>query len=401
MGRVCDGYGVWGGGGLLSIGNNKVQARLEDKRKDDDRRISYAIAPHMHTLRLPGPCISGQEQLYLEWFIHGTATKTPRIFKSPFWDPIILQLTMHEPMVLQALLALSSAHKRMIMDPANRARDGLLPDTQEMFLLKQYNSAIKNMQTHLAEEGRPSGPKLFIAVVMCALFVLLEYTRGRYDNGHIHLVSGMKMAQELIREPSETKIGVKLIHFFARLQDQMNVFFMLSPGTTSDPTNCQAAPATIPVLRFESIAEAASHLEALIDSLAHSIEQSRLIPLSAQGSRRLLEEEHAYLMASFEAWLLAYEATTADLKGATSPEESVEWTILRQRFATTMDHSDIGIFESKMAYTGDAALRAMANCIAQKGRDRIAGKKISKPVNDIGVAKALMFAGTKWTVFEY
>jgi hypothetical protein len=57
-------------------------------------------------------------------------------------------------MILQALLALSAAHKRKILDPTNRAREGLPPDAQEIFMLKQYCGGMKSLYTHLYENTR-------------------------------------------------------------------------------------------------------------------------------------------------------------------------------------------------------------------------------------------------------
>jgi hypothetical protein len=343
--------------------------------------LSTMTVPRVRGGLIPGPIVSSEEQVYLEWFIHGTASNTPRIFNSPFWDPVILQATMHEPMVLHALLALSSAHKRKILDPVNQAREGLLPDAQEVFLLKQYSGAITNMQKHLANEKRPTRPKLLLAVIMCALFVLLEYTRGRYDNGYVHLTSGAKLAKQLTEESSGAQFDVKLVHFFARLQDQTNVFRMIKPSSESDTsTSTPTMPAAIPTLRFEDVAEAGHHLDALVDSMAHSAEQARQIPLSAKGSRRMLEEEHAYLMASVESWLLAYDATMAERSAQMSSADTAQWQALRQRFAMAMDLADIGIIEADVSYTGDKALRKMANCIAVKGYNRAEGKAQAPPL---------------------
>ncbi|KAJ4366199.1 hypothetical protein N0V83_007834 [Neocucurbitaria cava] len=266
---------------------------------------------------------------------------------------------MHEPMVLQALLALSSAHKRKILEPAKRARDGLLPDTQEIFLLKQYGGAIKNMQELLADENRPTRPRLLLTVIMCSLFVLLEYMRGNYETGYLHLTSGAQLAKQLSIEPtSETMCEIKLVHFFAQLQNQSDMYRLqkqrrsqssLSASPESQKTST-ALPATtttiIPTktaLRFANVAEAGSHLDALTESIVHSTEQARMIPLSAKASRRLLAQEHAYVLASFDAWLLAYHATIAAQPSPESEVDRAGWKGLRQRYDMAMEMADLGV----------------------------------------------------------
>ncbi|CAO2657989.1 Nn.00g072490.m01.CDS01 [Neocucurbitaria sp. VM-36] len=259
---------------------------------------------------------------------------------------------MHEPMVMQALLALSSAHKRKVLEPAKRVRDGLLPDTQEIFLLKQYGGAIKNMQMLLADDIRPTKQRLLLAVIMCGLFVLLEYMRGHYDAGYLHLTSGARLAKQLTNEPSETMSDSKLMHFFARLQDQSDMFRLQRLGSSELQTSTPSSPSaaiTTTTLQFDDITEAGNHLDALIESLAHSAEQSRLIPSSAKASRRLLAEEHAYVLASFDAWLLAYDATMAAASRPETCADSAAWIALRQRYDMAMEMAVIGVGRLEIA----------------------------------------------------
>jgi hypothetical protein len=330
--RVCPGYGVWGGGGAVHSEHPHTSAPTS----------SSGHSPLSEVL-CTGPRVSTEEQIYLEWFLRGTATHTPRIFNSPFWDPVILEATKQEPMVLQALLALSAAHKRKILDPANRARDDLVPDAQEVFLLKQHGLAIKNLQNFLKNGAETTRQRLLLAVIMCNLLVLMEYGRGRYDVGYLHLNSGALLVKKLIQGFCKSVCDLKLAQFFPRLQDQMEVYRARKHARNSG----LSAPSlgVTPILRFKSVEEAGLHLEDLVDLLAHATKEARLLPPTATAAWRLLQNDWEYLMACFEAWLLAYDATLADLGLSVEGREVEAWTALRQRYVMAMRMADVGARE--------------------------------------------------------
>jgi hypothetical protein len=300
----------------------------------------------------PGPRVSAEEQIYLEWFFHGTATHSPRIFNSPFWDHIILKSTLHEPMVLQALLALSAAHKRKILDPANRARVGLVPDAQEVFLLKQHGLAIKNLQNFLKNGAETTRQRLLLAVIMCSLLVLMEYGRGRYDVGHLHLNSGAVLVKKLIEGFCNSVCDLKLAQFFPRLQDQMEVYRARKRAPTSALST--HALGVNPILRFKSAEEAGHHLGDLVDILALATKEAGLLPPTVTAARRLLQNDQKYLMACFEAWLLAYDATLADLGLSVEGGEAESWTALRQRYGMAIRMADVGARETGTQHVSPA-----------------------------------------------
>ena len=81
-------------------------------------------------------------------------------------------------MVLSALLALSSAHKRRTLEPSMTFRVNAKPDKPEVFMLKHYGSALRSLQAHLADSRALTRSKLLPAIITCAIFTLLEYLRN-------------------------------------------------------------------------------------------------------------------------------------------------------------------------------------------------------------------------------
>ena len=333
-GRECVGYEIWGGGGAaLQESPSAIHAKraLAYRRPGGaliQSRGSYTILPSLPEIK-----VSSEEHVYLDWFIHGTATNTPCIFSSLFWDPIILQAAKSEPMVLGALLVLSSAHKRKTLEPASRAREGVRPDAQEIFLLKQYSVATNGMKTKLLGVQQLTPEKLFLAMLTCSLFVLMEHLRGNFDTAYVHLRNGMQIVKQFIKEPSEVGSSLKLFHFFFRLLDQTEVF------RARKDTPSRSAPGA--TLRFNDIDEARYHLNDLIALVRQTVEQLRTVPRSAKESHKLLLQDIAYLEACFESWRQAYDATMRERAGYWVCGEKCTWKALRQEYDIATESMNI------------------------------------------------------------
>ncbi|KAH7079986.1 hypothetical protein BKA63DRAFT_232120 [Paraphoma chrysanthemicola] len=331
IGRICDGYGIWGGGG--AIHNNKSSQTTEAQRTrpsaaPTQAKIPMPSVPSTQASLRQGPKITIEEQEYLEWFIHGTSVHTPRIFTAHCWSPLILQATVHSPMTLQALLAISAAHRRKVLDPANRARDGELPDAQEIFLLKQHGRAMKSMQKLLESDSTTSSSNLSLILIMCGLFVLLERVRGQYEAACLHLSLGLPITEQLAQTSNSGRIDDKLDSFFSRMRDQLIVF-----GKRKNPAEMDASTAKVaPAWRFTSPTDAERHLDMLIDESILTVEQHRTVSKTAKASRALLETEHTYHLAGFDSWYLAYEATVAEESVQSSPGQATAWAQLRSRY---------------------------------------------------------------------
>jgi hypothetical protein len=352
MGHVCPGYGIWGGGGAIQCNTppgSVKSRRLLSIAATKEQILTFKL-PGRTSPTYPGPRISSEEQTYLEWFLHGTATYSPRFFATPFWTPIILQATMDSPMILQALLALSSVHKRKALDPANRVRDGLLPDAQEMFMLRQYGNAMQNLQKHLRNEMRSSRPQLLMAVITCGLFILLEGTRNNYDAAYVHVTSGIRLQRKLVEITGKKSLGVIQLNFLPRLKDQMEIYRQRQRSEV----HTLIPPASLPTLRFESLTEAGNHLDILIEESAHAAEEARsLVPSSTGALKTLVKEEQAYYTAALDAWYLTFKVMMASKTASMTLDEKMAWKALQQRHevARNMAYGNLGM-DTKLKVIG-------------------------------------------------
>ena len=85
-----------------------------------------------------------------------------------FWHDSILLYSYEFPIVRSALLALSGFHRERIVDNPNSVSDHSLA-------LRQYNKALRFVQSYLANNIRPP---VEIVLICCLLFYCIETLRG-------------------------------------------------------------------------------------------------------------------------------------------------------------------------------------------------------------------------------
>jgi hypothetical protein len=329
--RVCDGYGIWGGGSAvyhdIPTGSTQQQHLELIKRfkGPTDKETLHILAASPN----PGPRISTEEQYYFEWMFRGTAAHAPHVFASPFWAPIFPSATMEAPVVTQALLALSAAYKRKVLDPESRARQGLTPDAQEAFMLKQYCGSMRSLHMHLHDKGVLDRSQLLLAVLTCSIFVLVEGTRGNYEATNIHATSGMQLTQKLAEMSGDRVTDNNNLRFFAIVKDQMEAFRRRRDRPEAHISTLMNAEATV---RFNSPTDAKQHLDAVVVEIVQAVEQVQSIQHPTAALRTQRKIDHTFFLASFEAWYLAFKTTIADKATPMTPEDALEWKAVEQQY---------------------------------------------------------------------
>lgn len=171
-GRVCEGYGIWGGGNPPYHRSSNV----------------------LHRDPAPLGIVNARQQSCFEWFMLRTAPKLPSAFSSAFWSSLVFQATSSEPAALHAALALGSAHRQNIhlefQGPASR--NSALQD-EERFTLLHYGKAIRHLQRHFTS-GTLASTR--VTLITCLLFICMEILRGQYQSAIAQLHSGLKLLKE-------------------------------------------------------------------------------------------------------------------------------------------------------------------------------------------------------------
>jgi hypothetical protein len=254
-GRVCDGYGIWGGGS-------------SDTRTRPNNALSIDWP-------VPLSSLNPDEQLSFDWFKQKTTKKFAGMFTSDFWETLVFQASVQEPAVRHAIVALSAAHRfdsnhgpwRI---PATNGFDA------EKFTLQQYNKAIYSLRCNTIMNNTNS---IRVTLITCLIFVTLEYLRGQYKSGSAHLRYGIQLLSELsvpgpTNEPTSTTrfnhstpedfVHHALIDSYARIAIQSAMFGIIPSHmcvmTRAPHINSSLRP-------FKSIIEARQTLDDILNRI--------------------------------------------------------------------------------------------------------------------------------------
>ncbi|RAO67479.1 uncharacterized protein BHQ10_003491 [Talaromyces amestolkiae] len=127
-------------------------------------------------------------------------TRLSGLFTSAFWDDLVFQASVQEPAVRHAVIALSFAQRADVMHRRNSS-SGRDERDAEHFTLQQYNKAIGYLRDHHHQQNNAqSTESTRIVLITCMIFTALEFLRGRYRTGFLHLQSGIKLLSENERQ---------------------------------------------------------------------------------------------------------------------------------------------------------------------------------------------------------
>lgn len=308
-GRVCDGYGIWGGGG------NSYAERYAKSKSPPEECSSTLSVPLVHHISTRPGLANARERAYLDWFTGQTSTRLPGVFGSGFWDTLVLQASVTEPAILHAVLALSCAHRSTSIAGVQSPSQSDAPDKQEQFCLRQYSSAISRLKPHFMSSSKAS---LRVALIACIVFTSLEFVRGHYQTAQVHLRNGLQLLGQLKvvspaaqgTEPAslskdEQSVDGWLAEQFSRLILQSTLFGQRQlTAPTGKPYRNLVQPVS-----FVSTSHARKCLDGIINeaaTLAARYDAERAGSLRRLPSPELLEHQAA-IQISLAGWYRAYE----------------------------------------------------------------------------------------------
>jgi Fungal specific transcription factor domain/Fungal Zn(2)-Cys(6) binuclear cluster domain len=401
-GRVCDGYGIWGGG------ENFYSHRQRLTGSKDSRVVPR---PPVSVSALAS---GTEENGYFEWFKCRTAIKLPGSFVSGFWTTLLFQASLNEPAVLHAVLALSSVHKSGTINADGQREIDNIPNEQEQFTLQHYVKAISHLQPHFSIKDRAS---LRVALITCIVFVCLEFLRGHFKTAQIHLQNGLKILGEmqmlsngndgiLRLKPCRESTDDWIVEAFSRLHLQVELF------RHAYQRSClvlHAAGPETPALVFHSINEAWQQMERLLNKVFHLTHQGRQQAESECESLRhplALLEHQQRIRTELAQWLDMYEAFKKALQGHRSAGEEKAYQLLciyhtmaNIMADTCLRPSDESVFDS---HTNQFVLliRQLANLWTTSPVQALPGHlmDMSRSVVDMGWIPLLYYAAVKCRV---
>ncbi|RFU73111.1 c6 zinc finger domain-containing [Trichoderma arundinaceum] len=302
-GRVCDGYGIWGGGGNAYGSSDKApffstSSLVRNKKMQGLPNVVVMSQRH----RIAGRPAS----IGFEYFRRYTTTKLPGLFESGFWDSLVLQASEQEPAVLHAVTALGAAHKN-----------------EERISLTEYNEAIRHLRKSLTRSDKEA---LRVCLITCMLFVCIELLRGGFKAGHAHLSNGLRMLREIqsregitssdkdiILRSHAQSVEDTLVEVFSRLNVQTALFGQVSSYLLFVGDNAES-PRTYDIPpRFSSLRDARNRLDALING-SHSLgQQASQLLLNQQPFSETLYQNQEHLETALVKWLVAFDSSRKEL----------------------------------------------------------------------------------------
>lgn len=174
-GRICDGYGVWGGGGN-QYGRRQVSRSPRDV-------LSIPPVAGMATL------VAGMDEKALfDWFQRRAIVKLPGSYFSDLWTKFILQVSHNEQAVWHAILAVSSTHRVGFVDISSATASELEHST-----LQHLSKAVQHLHPHFCSRDKAS---FTVVLIACIALITLDLLRGHFASAQVHLRNGLNILAE-------------------------------------------------------------------------------------------------------------------------------------------------------------------------------------------------------------
>jgi hypothetical protein len=193
-----------------------------------------------------------------------------------------------------------------------------VPEEQEQFMLRQYVKAIDHLQPHFSSRDKSS---IRIALISCIIFICIEYFRGHFKTGQLHLMNGLKILDETYStaqgwvQPHQLRdpIDEWIIRIFSRLHVQRELF------NQTDQQLCKVlwAGANFLERMFCSINDAWQELEQLFSSIFMLAQQAHKFQVS--GSTLIdyplsLSKCQQQIQSDLSQWLDTYSRSQGNLQ---------------------------------------------------------------------------------------
>ncbi|KAF2654650.1 hypothetical protein K491DRAFT_679466 [Lophiostoma macrostomum CBS 122681] len=353
-GRCCDGYGIWNTPAREPSSQintaTEARAKVAISRKDQTlpkssvaetlapydvctrtirRQRTVQIDPIFHKRRhgfesMPISLVdfadSAEERRLLRWFYHFSIFKLPGLFTTEFWTQLLPQMSYTEPAVLQAILALTSAHKH-VSDISG------VPEA-DRFALQAYCKAIRYLRP---ESETSRGGTLRVTLTACILFVCLEIFQRRQNTAIFHLTNGLNLIEQSNEALSISKHGAcanssddLIAQMFLRLSLQV---YMLGHGRTRTAFLNRVCCNTLPD-HFASTGEARKHLDNLSARIFSFNDQVWETKTTTVRLGDELWRRRATLQDDLYSWLQVLDRSDFS-KTSSNPGDSVACMLLR------------------------------------------------------------------------
>lgn len=288
---------------------------------------------------------SDEDNRAREFFQIETITQWTGFFKSDLWDRYVLQLSLTEPSLHHAKLALGAMHRSLTVDISS--------EEYRFFAIRQYNKAISYVL-------RPVKPlSTIVILVACWMFSCFEVMQGDHKSLGQHLTSGLQLISsgngvshgELFQEKgfgTQTENGAIqecLLQQFSLLDLQMIIY---EPNWI--PSSMKYYRRAGESLPFTSISQARHHLTA---SLLRMMEIKRLemrqvacYPLEPASILR----KRKSVLDCLNWWSAAFESCLSQGRRSQGKEDVRASQLLRIQHLAGCIHLSVTAWDEETSY---------------------------------------------------
>jgi hypothetical protein len=196
---------------------------------------------------------------------------------------------------------------------------------QAIFTVQQYSKAINRLQPSRTSTARTS---VRITLLTCALFVYMEFLRGHYTTGIVHLKHGLSLLQETeflpTSQPSSSPhVDAWLVTIFTRLLVQTHLSGQARGFQYQALLDFSLQPYPN---KFASSHHARRSLEHII-LCTFSLQEQSQQPTAKLGTA--LRRRQKVIQMELQAWFKIHQATVSNSSPRFSLMETVAYRLLR------------------------------------------------------------------------
>lgn len=276
--------------------------------------------------------LSGEERQWLEFFSIRTGPALSSDFSRSFWSYTLPQLSISEPAVRHALLALGSAHAWF---EAAAADEWLITTVVGLdFVLWHYNKSIISLQKLLKKNNMGTD----VVLLCCLLFISLECLDGNRNAIIGHLQNGLNILQSA-RSP-ETSFNARMSSIMHQVRPLFNGLnaqtILLGQPAHYTSVDMDAMPSLTVLTRLDNFEDARISLDVLVTStlafvrnIHDNIYWTGSCPRSAGAHQR-------YLQGQFLVWSRSVAALVKSCKPFTANDNEREKLLRVQHTAVSV-----------------------------------------------------------------
>ncbi|KAK5120560.1 hypothetical protein LTR85_006216 [Meristemomyces frigidus] len=258
------------------------------------------------------PETSNQELEAFHFFKNFLVRSLSGLYDSSLWTQHVLPVSMAEPVVRHALVALGALGRR--------DQSGTTAKQDRLFALQEYSKAMKSLHAKIAEPDRMSSD---LILTTCILFVVFELWQGGRKQAKSHLQGGLKIIRELQEDASTPSTSSSVV-----LDPLVDAFELLDIQVSLNTNDRVHLNRTVDLARskrlpedthFESVSDASRPLNVLMAAMREIVHAVELRAFTPEGicsdDYRKFACDQARQLVALSRWEQAMASLFSGLKG--------------------------------------------------------------------------------------